>query len=139
MPGQCVGLGLAVACGLAAFRMNNCKFGLCGLKLGAELGIGTQYGLWVDRVRQGDYQEAYLETMNFRTPLLFWDPLMKAATFGLLGRYEEGKRAVEDLLKLKPDFSTRGRILIGRYIKFEDILERTIDGLRKSGLHVEDH
>jgi adenylate cyclase len=55
-----------------------------------------------------------------------------------LGRYEEGKRAVENLLKLKPDFPSRAPILIRHYIKFEEIVERVIDGLRKSGLNVED-
>ena len=70
-------------------------------------------------------------------PLLFWDPLIKAATLGLLGRIREGKKAGEDLLKLKPDFSTRGRVLIKHYIKFEDIFSRMIDGLNKVGLSIE--
>jgi len=69
--------------------------------------------------------------------MFFWDPLAKAATFGLLGRYEEGKQAAEELLKLKPDFSSRGRVLIGHYIKFDEIVERTIDGLSKVGLIIE--
>ena len=99
--------------------------------------IIVHYALWVDWVRQEDYERAHLETLNFRTPLLFWDPLMKASSFGHLGRVEEGKRAVENLLKLKPDFPTRGRVLIKHYIKFEDIVERLIEGLRKSGLHIE--
>jgi len=63
---------------------------------------------------------------------------MKAATFGQLGRVEEGKRAVENLLKLKPDFPSRGRVLIGHYIIFEEIVERVINGLRKAGLNLED-
>jgi hypothetical protein len=104
------------------------------MRLNPYYSVIAHYPLWVDWVRQGDYQEAYLETMNFRTPLLFWDPLMKAASFGLLGRRGEGKTAVEDLLRLKPDFPTRGRVLIKHYIKFEDIVERVIDGLHKSGL-----
>jgi hypothetical protein len=91
----------------------------------------------VDWVRQEKYQQAYLETLNFRRPMLFWDPLVRAATFGLLGRYDEGKRVAEELLKLKPDFPTRGRVLIEYYIKFEDIVERTIDGLSKVGLKIE--
>ncbi len=62
---------------------------------------------------------------------------MKAATFGHLGRCEEEKRVVENLLKLKPDFPSRGRILIGHYIKFEEILERLIEGLNKVGLSLE--
>ncbi len=107
------------------------------IKLNPYYNITVHYALWVDWVRQEKYQQAYLETLNFRTPTLFWDPLMKAATFGLLGRYEEGKRAAEELLKLKPDFPSRGRILIKHYIKFEDIVERTIDGLSKVGLRIE--
>jgi hypothetical protein len=69
--------------------------------------------------------------------MLFWDPLMKAAAFGLLGRYEEGRQAAKNLLTLKPDFPSRGRVLIKHYIKFEDIVERTIDGLSKVGLKIE--
>jgi adenylate cyclase len=62
---------------------------------------------------------------------------MKVATFGQLGRVEEGKQTVENLLKLKPDFPTRGRVLIKHYIKFEDILEKMIEGLKKVGLSIE--
>jgi len=107
------------------------------IQLNPYYSIIVHYALWLDWIRQGDYQEAYLETLKFRTPLLFWDPLMKAATFGLLGRHEEGKLAVETLLQLKPDFPIRGRILIGHYIKFGDIVERVVDGLGKVGLHLD--
>ena len=107
------------------------------IKLNPYYNISVHYALWVDWVRQEKYQQAYLETLNFRIPTLFWDPLMKAAAFGHLGRYEEGKRTAEELLKLKPDFTSRGRILIKHYIKFEDIVERTIDGLSKVGLKIE--
>lgn len=98
----------------------------------------VHYALWVDCLRQEDYERAHLETMGLRRSAVFWYPLAKAATLGLLGRYEEGKQFAEKLLKFKPDFPTRGRVLIGHYIKFEEIVERTIDGLRKSGLNLED-
>ncbi len=107
------------------------------IKINPYYNITVHYALWVDWVRQEKYQQAYLETLNFRWPMLFWDPLLKAATFGLLGRYEDGKRAAEELLKLKPDFPTRGRVLIKHYIKFEEIVERLIDGLSKVGLKIE--
>ncbi len=100
-------------------------------------GLYVHYALWVDWIRQGKDEEAYLETLNFRRPALFWEPLMRATSFGRLGRIEEGKRATEELLKLKPDFPTRGRGLIGHYIKFDEIVERTIDGLSKVGLIIE--
>jgi hypothetical protein len=99
----------------------------------------VHYALWADCLRREDYEGAHLETMGLRRPAVFWYPLAKAATLGHLGRFQEGKQFVETLLKLRPDFPTRGRILIGRYIKFKNILERMIDGLRKSGLSVGDN
>jgi len=92
--------------------------------------------LWVDFVRQNDDERAFLETLNFRTPTLFWEPLMKAAVLGLLGRIDEGRQAVGDLLKLKADFSKHGRNLIQYYIKFDEIVEQIITGLRKCGLEI---
>jgi len=96
----------------------------------------VHYALWVDWIRRGDDENAYAETLHFKTPLLFWDPLMKAATLGLLERIDDGKQAVEDLLKLKPDFTNRGRLLIKHYIKFDDIFDRMIEGLNKVGLSI---
>jgi adenylate cyclase len=97
----------------------------------------VHYALWEDCLRREDYEGAYLETMGLGRPAVFWYPLVKAATLGHLGRYQEGKQFVETLLELRPDFPTRGRILMRHYIKFEDLVERVIDGLRKSGLTLE--
>jgi adenylate cyclase len=107
------------------------------IQLNPYYGLYVHYALWVDWMRQGKYEQAYLETRNFKSPAIFWEPLMQATSFGQLGRHEEGKRAVENLLKLKPDFPSRGRILIKHYIKFDDIVDRMIDGLGKAGLKVE--
>ena len=96
----------------------------------------VHYALWLDCFRQEEYKSAYLETQSLRSPSIFWDPLVKAATLGILERYEEGKQFVKNLLELKPDFSQRGRILIKHYIKFENIVERVIDGLQKLGLNI---
>jgi tetratricopeptide (TPR) repeat protein len=97
----------------------------------------VHYALWVDFLRQGEYEKAYLETVNFRSPAMFWEPLMTGAVLGLLERIDEGQAAGKKLLKLKPDFSNEGRVLIAHYIKHPDILERTIEGLRKSGIDVQ--
>jgi adenylate cyclase len=96
----------------------------------------VHHTLWVDWVRQKDYAQAYHETLNFRMPLLFWEPLMKAAVCGLLGKTSEGEHSVKALLKLKPEFPKCGRVLIGHYIKFDDILARVIQGLNKAGIDV---
>lgn len=97
----------------------------------------VHYALWVDYLRQHDFENAYLETSALRRPAIFWYPLAKASTLGLLGRMSEGKKFADDLLQLKPDFRERGRVLIGRYIKFDDIAERVIDGLDKVGVKVD--
>jgi len=96
----------------------------------------VHYALWVDCLRQEDYEGAYLETMGLRRQAVFWYPLAKAATLGHLGRYEEGKQFLENLLQLKPDFPSRASTLIRYYIKFEEIFDRVIDGLQKSGLSI---
>jgi len=97
----------------------------------------VHYALWVDCLRQKNYEGAYLETMGLRRPDVFWYPLAKAATLGLLGRYAEGEKFVNKLLELKPDFLSKGRVLIGHYIKFEQIVERVLEGLRNVGLQIE--
>lgn len=107
------------------------------IQLNPYYDLYVHYALWVDWVRQENYNQAHLETLNFRRPPVFWEPLMKAVTLGQLGRVEQGERAIEDLLKLKPDFTTRGRVLIKHYIKFEDIVEHMIEGLSKVGLSIE--
>lgn len=95
------------------------------------------HAMWVHSFEREHYEQAYLETLNFREPSLFWEPLMRVCTFGCLGRLEQGKGAVAELLKLKPDFPLRGRRLIGYYIKSEDTRRRMLDALHRCGLRVE--
>jgi adenylate cyclase len=97
---------------------------------------GVHYALWVNHLRQEGYDQAWQETLKLNRPAQFWDPLAKCATLGLLGRTEEGRRVSAQLLSLKPDFLERGRRLIRHCIKFDDISERVIAGLRAAGVEV---
>ncbi len=97
----------------------------------------VHYGLWGDYFRRKEYEQAYTESLNFRMTGNFWEPLAQATTLGHLGRIEEGRKPAELLLKLKPDFPSRGRVLIGHFSKFEDILERMVEGLRRVGVDVD--
>lgn len=96
----------------------------------------VHYGLWVNCLRQHDFQNAYLEATGLRRPAIFWYPLARASTLGLLDKIKEGKKYARDLLQLKPDFKERGRILIGRYIKFDNISDLVIEGLDRVGVTV---
>ncbi len=92
------------------------------------------HALWADHLRRGEFEEAYQVALLFRNPSFFWRALMRACTLGHLGRMAEAKREVAALLQSKPDFASRGRTLIGRYIKFPDLSERVVDGLARAGL-----
>lgn len=92
--------------------------------------------LWVNYMRQGKYELAYKESCWRHLSNLFWDPVMKASSLGLAGRLEEGKKWAEKLLELRPDFQEKGRWLIGNYVKFDEIQEKILTGLRMSGLKV---
>lgn len=85
---------------------------------------------------QGSCEEAYQEALAFQMPLFFWDPLLRAAALGRLGREPEGAQALSELLRLKPDLSTNGPFLIGCYVKFDNLADALLDGLRQTGLPI---
>lgn len=92
--------------------------------------------LWVNYLRQQKYELAYEEACNRHRPWLFWDPLMKASTLGLLNNKAKGQEFAQKLLQLRPDFPQKGRQLIGNFIKFEEIAWRIEEGLRRVGLDI---
>ncbi len=87
-----------------------------------------------DHYRRGEYEKAFTEALKFNYPGLFWDPVMRAATLGQMGRAHEAEIAVDELLKLVPDFTDRGRRLISRYVKVDDLVDKIIEGLKKASL-----
>ena len=89
---------------------------------------------YMNYYRQGEYENALAEALKFNTPELFWDPLMRAAALGRMGRASEARTAIEELLKLVPDFADSGPRLIGRYVKVDDLIDAIIEGLQKAGL-----
>jgi adenylate cyclase len=97
----------------------------------------VRHALLLNWFKEEDYEKAYQESLHFMMPESHWDQLLKASACGHLGRIEEGQACVRALLALKPDFAQRGRILIGRYVKFEDIVDRIIEGLGKLGMNIE--
>ncbi len=97
----------------------------------------VHYSLWLDLYRKKEYEKAYHESMQLAFHGNFWEPLVRGAALGQLGRIEEGKRAADDLLMYKADFRKKGRKLIKYFIKFDDIVEHVIDGLNKVGINVD--
>ena len=67
---------------------------------------------------------------------VFWHPLAKASTLGLMGEVSKGQKYIAKLLKLQPDFVNNGKRLIGRHIKHEALQEAVIEGLGNTGLEL---
>jgi TolB-like protein len=84
-----------------------------------------------------EYEKAYDEAVSYGMPTFFWAWITRACALGLLGRRAEAEAAVSTLVKLKPDFPSRARELIGRYVKVEELVDRMLEGLRKAGLAVQ--
>ena len=94
----------------------------------------AQHAFWLDHMHRGEFEEAHQAALQYRDPTFFLRAMMRACCLGHLGRLEEAKLEVAELLATKPDFPSRGRTLIGRHVKFPDLLESVVGGLEKAGL-----
>jgi tetratricopeptide (TPR) repeat protein len=92
------------------------------------------FGTWADGLRRGDFAQAYAAALEYRNPTFFWRAVMRASSLGLLGREPEARAAVADLLSRKPGFRARGRVLLGHYVKFPEVMDRIVEGLARAGL-----
>ena len=105
-----------------------------GMKLNPYHPTWFHLAPFMDYYYRGEYEQALAEALKFNFPELYLDPMMRAAVLSRLGRQTEARTAVDQLLKLQPDFSTSGRLLICRYVKIDDLVDKIIEGLRKAGL-----
>ena len=105
-----------------------------GMKLNPYHPTWFHLAPFMDYYRSAAYENAFAEALKFNYPELFWDPLMRAVSLGQLGRLDEARSAIDELLKLEPDFARQGRRLISCYVKVDDLIHRIIEGLNKVGL-----
>jgi adenylate cyclase len=105
-----------------------------GMKLNPYHPTWFHLAPFMDYYRRGEYENAFAEALKFNFPELYLDPMMRAAALGRLGRQKEAKTALSQLLALEPDFAARGRGLVSRYVKVDDLVDSIIEGLRKAGL-----
>jgi TolB-like protein/Tfp pilus assembly protein PilF len=87
--------------------------------------------------RLGKYAEVLEAVARMNMPSYFHVPALQAAALGQLGRHEEARKAVQDLLALRPDFGTVARQEYAKWYSTE-LIEQIIDGLRKAGLEIPD-
>jgi adenylate cyclase len=87
--------------------------------------------------RLGKYAEVLEAVARMNMPSYFHVPALQAAALGQLGRHQEARKAVQDLLALRPDFGTAARQEYAKWYSTE-LIEQIIDGLRKAGLEIPD-
>jgi len=83
--------------------------------------------------RQGRYAEVLETVARINMPGYFHVPAIQAAALGQLGRQDEARKALQDLLALRPDFPAVIRQEYAKWYETEQI-EQVVDGLRKAGM-----
>ena len=105
-----------------------------GMKLNPYHPSWFHLAFYMDFYRRGQYEQAFAEAIKFNYPELYFDPMIRAAALGQMGRAHEAEIAVGEMLELVPDFSTNSRRLVGNYVKVDDLVDKIIEGLQKAGL-----
>jgi TolB-like protein len=82
-----------------------------------------------------EYRAALEAAMRINTPGYFHAHAARAAALGQLGQHEAAKKALQELLALRPDFAQAARYEYAKWYEPEEI-EHIIDGLRKAGLEI---
>jgi adenylate cyclase len=92
------------------------------------------HGLFIVQYARGEYEKAFREVERVLPPAGFWDPALRAAALGKLGRRAEAEEALEELRRLKPDFEDRVSELLSRTPIPSRVRVDVLDGLRRAGL-----
>jgi TolB-like protein/tetratricopeptide (TPR) repeat protein len=91
------------------------------------------FGPFYNAYRQGEYQAALDAAVKINLPHYLHTHAALAATHGQLGDREAARKALGDLLALKPEFGATARREFGKWQQ-PALVEHLIDGLHKAGL-----
>ena len=86
--------------------------------------------------RKGDYHGALEFALKINLPGYFYAHLTRAAAYGQLGHLESARKALHEMLSLRPDMATAARQELTKWWD-PDLVEHIIDGLRRAGLKIE--
>ncbi len=89
-----------------------------------------------DAYRRRDYRGALGFALKINLPGNFYTHAVIAQTYGQLGMREKARKALEELLALRPDFAKTAREEYGRWFHDLAFVEHQLDGLRKAGLEI---
>lgn len=86
--------------------------------------------------KRGNYEAALAEALQLNIPSCLWDPMLRAAAYGRLGRKEEARSALGELLAMQPAFAAQ-RLRFMRSLLFSDeAVGEIARGLAAAGLEL---
>ncbi len=89
---------------------------------------------FINHYMDEEYELALNEALQINTPTCFWDPLLRAAVYGQLGRRSEARAAYAELLQIQPAFvQRRDKLMQGMFLS-DPMLKSVLGGLRAAGL-----
>jgi TolB-like protein len=83
-----------------------------------------------------EFEEAFIWAEKINRDGLVWDPLLRATCLGHLVRTREASKAIEELLKITPDFPGRAREIVGVFLLDQDLQDTIIEGLISAGISI---
>ena len=81
-----------------------------------------------------EYERAWVDAQMIHIEGVLWHPLLRAAVLGKLGRADEAKPYVIELLQIKPDFLQRPREYLKRLFVTDEHVDMIWDGLQKADI-----
>jgi serine/threonine protein kinase/tetratricopeptide (TPR) repeat protein len=96
-----------------------------------------RFPLILNAYRQGDYRRALLLALKVNMPGFWRTQFVLAICNGQLGEVEAARSAVQELLRIRPDFVVVWREELCKWWE-ADLVEHLVEGLRKAGLKIED-
>ena len=88
-----------------------------------------------DAYRKSDYRAALDVALKINMPGFWRTHLALATSYAQLGEQDAARRAVRDLLNIRPDFAAAAHEELGKWWD-ADLIEHLIDGLGKAGLEI---
>ena len=96
--------------------------------------LNPQYPGWycfVDYLinfKNEDFEKAWSYAQLIETSGQIWQPLLRAAVLGKLGRVGDAQAYVRELLQIKPDFPERSRDYVSRLFVTDEHVDMICDG-----------
>ena len=84
--------------------------------------------------QRNEFHESKVWAEKIDVPLIPWALILRAAALAQLGALEEAKKQVEKVFAQKPDITMLGRAYIGTFILDENLIDKIIASLEKTGL-----